>query len=89
MCQIIEATRAFVLKPDMLEHQGTRLSIAKEFERIQAKYDNELEICMGKDGGFIIFLPSTFSEDDLLDATFHLTHFLDVSPSLICRTHLY
>lgn len=85
MCDIYKAHRGFVLKPEMLEGGGSLLSTGKELERLQKGYDGELEIFFRKGGGFIICIPGEFSEEDLLDATFYLTDFLEASPELICQ----
>lgn len=84
MCQIFELSRAFILRPHKLHKSGTLLQqIADDFEDIQKGFDGELEILLLKDGGFIICLPTHFSQEEAEEATRYLEEKLDILPRLV------
>ncbi len=90
MCEIHTMVRAFILRPHKLGKEGNFLrGIGLELERLQAGFDNMLEIVFLTTGGFAICITDDFPEGDMLDATEYLKDFLDIPPRLVDLSQLH
>lgn len=84
MCDLYEVKRGFILAPQSLHNQGQRLRLMiEDFDRLQKRFEGELEIFFSKNGGFIICFPIDMDAEELFDDTNYLAGYLDVTPHII------
>lgn len=90
MCDILDAYRAFILRPHRLYKKGALLSTGAELEKIQEKYEGRLDIffIQGRseeqfESGFMVCMSPDFSTEEFGAVTADLCHFLGVPPRLI------